>query len=131
MRNSALTLGTVANCDVGTGPGQVPSMDQLTQGAGWVKLPSGYILQWGTFDVTQNLNSVDNVTEFRQWVNFPIAFPTAAHLSLSKWDSTAAAEEYILQYYEPALTSFSVIVGYGKANVPQQSNLISFFAVGY
>lgn len=46
---SNLGLGEAAKRNVGTGENQIPDMGAFTSGSGWFRLPSGYIVQFGTF----------------------------------------------------------------------------------
>lgn len=62
-----LTLKSAAQRDVGTGTNQIPDMNSFVSGAGWMKFPSGKIIQYGY----QTSSSSGSVV-----VNFPIPFPT-------------------------------------------------------
>ncbi|HIH3185042.1 TPA: gp53-like domain-containing protein [Escherichia coli] len=42
-------LGEAAKRDVGTGENQIPDMGAFASGSGWFRIPSGYIVQFGTF----------------------------------------------------------------------------------
>ncbi|WP_265498495.1 gp53-like domain-containing protein [Providencia rustigianii] len=64
-------LGDAAKRSVGIGANQIPDMSSFTSslsGSGWQKLPSGLIIQWGSYTATAN-----GITQF----NFPTAFPLA------------------------------------------------------
>ncbi|WP_419177765.1 gp53-like domain-containing protein [Cedecea neteri] len=58
-------LGTAAKKDVGTGPGQIPTMSNFTSGPGWARFPNGTIIQRGTS------------------ISGPLGFPTAISLPIS------------------------------------------------
>lgn len=62
-----LGLKSAAQRDVGTGTNQIPDMNSFASGAGWMKFPSGKIIQYGY----QTSSSSGSVV-----VNFPIPFPT-------------------------------------------------------
>ena len=64
---SYLSLKTAAQRDVGTGTNQIPDMNSFASGAGWMKFPSGKIIQYGY----QTSSSSGSVV-----VSFPIPFPT-------------------------------------------------------
>ncbi|EOG8089804.1 phage tail protein [Enterobacter roggenkampii] len=62
-----LTLKSAAQRDVGTGINQIPDMASFAAGPGWMKFPSGKIIQYGY----QTSSSSGSVV-----VSFPIPFPT-------------------------------------------------------
>ena len=64
---SNLGLKSAAKRDVGTGTNQIPDMNSFASGAGWMKFPSGKIIQYGY----QTSSSSGSVV-----VSFPIPFPT-------------------------------------------------------
>ncbi|EJT9650276.1 hypothetical protein N4C39_002998 [Salmonella enterica] len=65
-----LSLGTAAYKDVGTGTNQIPDMASFTAGPGWMKFPSGKIIQYG-YHTSSNSGAVI--------INFPIPFPTQCY----------------------------------------------------
>lgn len=67
---TALSLGTASQRNVGTGTNQIPDMNSFTSGLGWMKFPSGKIIQWG-YHTSSSSGSVV--------VNFPIPFPTQCY----------------------------------------------------
>ncbi|HAJ7130968.1 TPA: phage tail protein [Escherichia coli] len=69
-----LGLGEAAKRDVGTGDNQIPDMGAFAFGSGWFRLPSGYIVQFGTFS--------GNTTRFISG-HFPIPFPNQPMVSVS------------------------------------------------
>ncbi len=69
-----LGLGEAAKRDVGTGDNQIPDMGAFASGSGWFRLPSGYIVQFGTFS--------GNTTRFISG-HFPIPFPNQPMVSVS------------------------------------------------
>ena len=64
---SNLGLKSAAKRDVGTGTNQIPDMASFAAGPGWMKFPSGKIIQYGY----QKSSSSGSVV-----VSFPIPFPT-------------------------------------------------------
>ncbi|HID8819558.1 TPA: gp53-like domain-containing protein [Enterobacter roggenkampii] len=62
-----LTLKSAAQRDVGTGTNQIPDMNSFVSGAGWMKFPSGRIIQYG-YHTSSSSGSVI--------INFPIPFQT-------------------------------------------------------
>ncbi|GHK06564.1 hypothetical protein ECZU01_05420 [Escherichia coli] len=78
-----LGLGEAAKRDVGTGANQIPDMGSFTlsvSGTGYQKLPSGFILQWGSIGAPGIAQDV--VT------HFPIAFPNRCLRVLVSQDYT-------------------------------------------
>ncbi|MCZ5247462.1 hypothetical protein O5813_23475 [Escherichia coli] len=78
-----LGLGEAAKRDVGTGDNQIPDMGSFTlsvSGTGYQKLPSGFILQWGSIGAPGIAQDV--VT------HFPIAFPNRCLRVLVSQDYT-------------------------------------------
>lgn len=62
-----LGLKSAAQRDVGTGTNQIPDMNSFTSGPGWMKFPSGRIIQYGN-----QISSASGLVA----VSFPIPFPT-------------------------------------------------------
>lgn len=78
-----LGLGEAAKRNVGTGANQIPDMGSFTlsvSGTGYQKLPSGFILQWGSIGTPGIAQDV--VT------HFPIAFPNRCLRVLVSQDYT-------------------------------------------
>lgn len=78
-----LGLGEAAKRNVGTGANQIPDMSSFTlsvSGTGYQKLPSGFILQWGSIGAPGIAQDV--VT------HFPIAFPNRCLRVLVSQDYT-------------------------------------------
>ncbi|EFD8953187.1 hypothetical protein CN651_003031 [Escherichia coli] len=78
-----LGLGEAAKRNVGTGANQIPDMGSFTlsvSGTGYQKLPSGFILQWGSIGASDIAQDV--VT------HFPIAFPNRCLRVLVSQDYT-------------------------------------------
>ncbi|EIL0976811.1 gp53-like domain-containing protein [Enterobacter roggenkampii] len=62
-----LGLKSAAQRDVGTGANQIPDMASFAAGPGWMKFPSGRIIQYG-YQTSSSSGSLI--------INFPIPFPT-------------------------------------------------------
>ena len=78
-----LGLGEAAKRNVGTGTNQIPDMGSFTlsvSGTGYQKLPSGFILQWGSIGA---LGIAQDVV-----THFPIAFPNRCLRVLVSQDYT-------------------------------------------
>ena len=75
-------LGTAAKRNVGTGANQIPDMSAFgVSGAGWAKLPTGMIIQWGAIAA----GSGDVTT------SFAIPFPSFAGCVLCSSSYTAGS----------------------------------------
>ncbi|WP_260232444.1 hypothetical protein [Escherichia coli] len=75
-----LGLGEAAKRDVGTGDNQIPDMGAFTSGSGWFRIPSGYIVQFGTFR-----GNTDRVISG----SFPIPFPNQPSVSVGFMSDSA------------------------------------------
>ncbi|MBY7260560.1 hypothetical protein [Escherichia coli] len=75
-----LGLGEAAKRDVGTGDNQIPDMGAFASGSGWFRLPSGYIVQFGTFR-----GNTDRVISG----SFPIPFPNQPSVSVGFMSDSA------------------------------------------
>ncbi|EFG9600278.1 hypothetical protein UXH62_04705 [Escherichia coli] len=65
-----LGLGEAAKRNVGTETNQIPDMASFASGPGWMKFPSGKIIQYG-YHTSSNSSSII--------INFPIPFPTQCY----------------------------------------------------
>ncbi|EFB3087447.1 hypothetical protein FMN94_08330 [Escherichia coli] len=65
-----LGLGEAAKRNVGTKTNQIPDMASFASGPGWMKFPSGKIIQYG-YHTSSNSSSII--------INFPIPFPTQCY----------------------------------------------------
>ncbi|QIG65664.1 hypothetical protein [Salmonella phage PT1] len=65
-----LGLKSAAMREVGTGPNQIPDMNSFSSGPGWMKFPSGKIIQYG-YQTSSASGAII--------VNFPIPFPTQCY----------------------------------------------------
>ena len=77
---SNLGLGEAAKRNVGTGGNQIPDMVSFASGSGWFRLPSGYIVQFGTFR-----GNTDRVISG----SFPIPFPNQPSVSVGFMSDSA------------------------------------------
>lgn len=87
---SDLGLGTAAKRDVGTGENQIPDMSSFGAGSGWIQLPNGKLLQWGTYTGSATTGTI----------NFPVPFPISVGrviMSLSGTSADAGSIAYVLQ----------------------------------
>lgn len=73
-------LKSAAKRDVGTGANQIPDMASFSSGSGWFKLPSGHVVQFGTFS--------GNATIFISG-NFPIPYPNQPLISMGVMSDSA------------------------------------------
>lgn len=112
-----LGLGEAAKRNVGTGVLQIPDMSSFTaslSNAGWQRLPSGLIIQWGSFTTAAN-----STKQF----SFPTAFPVACvGISITRHQpgsrdaingSPVSRSEFAVQDYANGNEVFSMIaLGY-------------------
>ncbi|ELR5601147.1 phage tail protein [Escherichia coli] len=78
-----LGLGEAAKRDVGTGDNQIPDMVAFASGPGWFRLPSGYIVQFGTF--AGNAGRI--ISGY-----FPIPFPNQPLVSVGFMSDSAQSD---------------------------------------
>ena len=90
-----------------------------TAANGYIKLPWGFILQWGRYSVTSNA--------VNQAKTFPIAFPTACRLVLASNELSSASfsDNSSIGTIAPSTTTFYLTNGQGS------SANFRFFAIGY
>ncbi|EOZ1555632.1 hypothetical protein ACQK1D_001394 [Escherichia coli] len=80
-----LQLGEAAKREVGTGANQIPDMNNFSSNrgsAGYQKLPSGLILQWGA-----GIAGTGSVANTGNTINFPIAFPNQCFQVVTSYDN--------------------------------------------
>lgn len=78
-------LGEAAKRDVGTGENQIPDINSflsVTGAAGYQKLPSGLIIQWGS--ATAGLGATGNTGNA---INFSVSFPNICHQVVVSYDN--------------------------------------------
>lgn len=79
-----LGLKTAAQRDVGTGANQIPDMASFASGPGYLKLPGGWIIQWGS--------SAASNSSGQAIATFPIAFISAVTgVALAESSNSASA----------------------------------------
>lgn len=80
-----LGLGEAAKRDVGTGENQIPDINSflsVTGAAGYQKLPSGLIIQWGS--ATAGVGATGNTGNA---INFSVSFPNICHQVVVSYDN--------------------------------------------
>ncbi|EOD2496112.1 phage tail protein [Escherichia coli] len=80
-----LGLGEAAKRDVGTGENQIPDINSflsVTGTAGYQKLPSGLIIQWGS--ATAGVGATGNTGNA---INFSVSFPNICHQVVVSYDN--------------------------------------------
>lgn len=80
-----LGLGEAARRNVGTGENQIPDINSflsVTGAAGYQKLPSGLIIQWGS--ETAGLGATGNTGNA---INFSVSFPNICHQVVVSYDN--------------------------------------------
>ncbi|HHL5489778.1 TPA: hypothetical protein ACQ8IH_002465 [Escherichia coli] len=78
-------LGEAAKRDVGTGENQIPDINSflsVTGAAGYQKLPSGLIIQWGS--ATAGVGATGNTGNA---INFSVSFPNICHQVVVSYDN--------------------------------------------
>lgn len=100
---------------------QIAFTEAVFASAGWTRLPSGILLQWGT-------GTIDNTGA--DTINFPVAFPTAClNVQLTPKVPAAPAEQNFIQVVSFTTAHF-VVKSYDENGVLSQSDCY-FFAIGY
>lgn len=116
-----LGLKSAAQRDVGTGTNQIPDMNSFTSGPGWMKFPSGRIIQYGN-----QISSVSGSVV----VSFPIPFPTQCFGVTAAGTDANFANIAGCQVIDKAVFYLSAwVVGAGPAFFITATN-ISWIAVG-
>lgn len=116
-----LGLKSAAQRDVGTGTNQIPDMNSFTSGPGWMKFPSGRIIQYGN-----QISSVSGSVV----VSFPIPFPTQCFGVTAAGTDANFANIAGCQVIDKAVFYLSAwVVGAGPAFFRTATN-ISWIAVG-
>ena len=116
-----LGLGTASTKNVGTSAGQIPDMSAFQSGSGYQRLPSGYILQWGSATAGNSASTGVSNT-------FPIPFPTAVVIiTTGQIDPsyTSAQQPTAVGIASPTNTGF--IAKTSSAN----NDAFNYLAIGY
>lgn len=133
QRSIWLNDNTVKTSQIGNGSGQIPSMANfaslLTAGAdGYVKLPSGFILQFGSVSVPAN--SQQGVT-----VSLPLQYPTFHISSAIMSIDELTANYYFGQVFARQQGSFTcAILGAAPGAAPAVSTISltpRWFSIGF
>lgn len=100
---AALSLGNASQRTVGSGANQLPDMSSFTSSlgdAGWEKLPSGKIKQWGKIAAA--------TADTRYPVTFPVPFPSAIYNIQATFGYTGAFVNIAVvpEATNPTLTGF-------------------------
>ncbi|WP_404999004.1 hypothetical protein ACI3NE_17670 [Escherichia coli] len=101
-----LGLGEAAKRDVGTGENQIPDMTSFASGDGWMKLPNGKILQYGSGAVTPTLSTQT------MRITFSIPFPKKADCAMLTHSGDGGAplgagRGFVMTAEGPTLTGFN------------------------
>ncbi|HHC4885196.1 TPA: hypothetical protein ACN6W0_004521 [Escherichia albertii] len=101
-----LGLGEAAKRDVGTGENQIPDMASFASGDGWMKLPNGKILQYGSGAVTPTLSTQT------MRITFSIPFPKKADCAMLTHSGDGGAHlgagrGFVMTAEGPTLTGFN------------------------
>ncbi|WP_249421760.1 phage tail protein [Enterobacter roggenkampii] len=121
-----LGLGVAAKRNVGSDTDNIPDMSFFSaslSAAGWQKLPSGLIIQWGQV--------LSNSGGFAPWT-FPIAFPNKCFQVLAATFVGASAQDFTATMIgNPSLTSVTTAcyVGGVQSSINGQIG-IRYFAIG-
>ncbi len=116
-----LGLGTASKRNVGTGANQIPDMSAFQSGSGYQRLPSGYILQWGSATAGNSASTGVSNT-------FPIPFPSGILIiTTGQIDPpyTSAQQPVAVGISSPTATGF--IAKSSAAN----NDAFNYLAIGY
>ncbi|EOW2726899.1 phage tail protein [Enterobacter roggenkampii] len=116
-----LGLKSAAQRDVGTGTNQIPDMASFAAGPGWMKFPSGKIIQYGY----QTSSSSGSVV-----VNFPIPFPTQCFGVTGAGTDASAANIAGCQIIDKAVFFLSAWLVAAGSVFNRTATNISWIAVG-
>lgn len=116
-----LQLGEAAKRNVGTGANQLPDMDSFAAGPGWMKFPSGKIIQYG-----YRTSSASGAII----VNFPIPFPTQCFGVTGAGTDASAANIAGCQVIDKAGFNLSAWLVAANSVFNRTATNISWIAVG-
>ncbi|MGX4986326.1 phage tail protein [Enterobacter roggenkampii] len=116
-----LGLKSAAQRDVGTGTNQIPDMASFAAGPGWMKFPSGKIIQYG-YQTSSSSGSVI--------VNFPIPFPTQCFGVTGAGTDASAANIAGCQVIDKAGFNLSAWLVAANSVFNRTATNISWIAVG-
>ncbi|EKC2613581.1 phage tail protein [Salmonella enterica] len=116
-----LQLGEAAKRDVGTGENQLPDMASFAAGPGWMKFPSGKIIQYG-YQTSSASGAII--------VNFPIPFPTQCFGVTGAGTDASAANIAGCQVIDKAGFNLSAWLVAANSVFNRTATNISWIAVG-
>ncbi|QMF94732.1 phage tail protein [Citrobacter freundii] len=116
-----LHLGEAAKRDVGTGANQLPDMASFAAGPGWMKFPSGKIIQYG-YQTSSASGAII--------VNFPIPFPTQCFGVTGAGTDSSAANIAGCQVIDKAGFNLSAWLVAANSVFNRTATNISWIAVG-
>ncbi|EKB5401525.1 phage tail protein [Salmonella enterica] len=114
-------LGEAAKRDVGTGENQLPDMASFAAGPGWMKFPSGKIIQYG-YQTSSASGAII--------VNFPIPFPTQCFGVTGAGTDASAANIAGCQVIDKAGFNLSAWLVAANSVFNRTATNISWIAVG-
>ncbi|MGV3986264.1 gp53-like domain-containing protein [Citrobacter freundii] len=118
---SNLGLKSAAQRDVGTGTNQIPDMASFAAGPGWMKFPSGKIIQYG-YQTSSASGAII--------VNFPIPFPTQCYGVTGAGTDASAANIAGCQVIDKAGFNLSAWLVAANSVFNRTATNISWIAVG-
>ncbi|HGA2745360.1 TPA: phage tail protein [Enterobacter roggenkampii] len=116
-----LGLKSAAQRDVGTGTNQIPDMASFAAGPGWMKFPSGKIIQYG-YQTSSASGAII--------VNFPIPFPTQCYGVTGAGTDASAANIAGCQVIDKAGFNLSAWLVAANSVFNRTATNISWIAVG-
>ncbi len=116
-----LQLGEAAKRNVGTGANQLPDMASFAAGPGWMKFPSGKIIQYG-YQTSSASGAII--------VNFPIPFPTQCFGVTGAGTDASAANIAGCQVIDKAGFNLSAWLVAANSVFNRTATNISWIAVG-
>ncbi|EOI3375024.1 phage tail protein [Enterobacter hormaechei] len=119
-----LRLGEAAKRTVGSGANQLPDMAYFASsisGNGYAKLPSGLIIQWGSFAVTTTNGVVNSLS-----VTLPVAFPASILMVNAMFSTQDPSTRFV--GFDTAKSSRGVI---NFTYVTPTTNTIYWIVLGY
>ncbi|EKL4394914.1 phage tail protein [Salmonella enterica] len=114
-------MGEAAKRDVGTGANQLPDMASFAAGPGWMKFPSGKIIQYGYHTSSASGAII---------VNFPIPFPTQCFGVTGAGTDSSAANIAGCQVIDKAGFNLSAWLVAANSVFNRTATNISWIAVG-
>ncbi|MGX7885607.1 phage tail protein [Enterobacter hormaechei] len=119
-----IRLGEAAKRDVGNGVNQLPDMAFFANNIaanGYAKLPSGLLIQWGSFAVTTTNGAINSLS-----VTLPIAFPVSLLMVNAMFSTQDPSTRFV--GFDTAKSSRGVI---NFTYITPTTNTIYWIALGY